>query len=183
MIMTVQTLFDFTRSDEVDNWVESSDTTRPAGMSKAVLVMQKTEVYQRAVLFTLFNPQPNGSGFAAIRCDGSFNLSSVRCIIMKCRGQGANLKYKMLLRHKGLGKESPIYGQVFTVPEDELATVKLPLSNFKPYHRGQELSLQSHPLDTSMITSISLKIDNGPYLPDNQPGVSALEIDWIKATK
>ncbi|XP_024940766.1 uncharacterized protein LOC107267659 isoform X3 [Cephus cinctus] len=152
-------------------------------MSKAILVLQKTQVFQRAILFTLFNPQPNGSGFAAVRCETTFNLSDFNNIILKCRGQGMNVKYKMLLRHKGLGKDSAVYGQIFTAPEGELAPVKLPLAEFKPYHRGQELSLQSHPLDTSTITNIGIKIDNGPYLPENQPGVAALEIDWIKATK
>lgn len=40
-----------------------------------------------------------------------------------------------------------------------------------------------HPLDLSAITNIAIKVDSGPYLPENQPGVSALEIDWIKAVK
>lgn len=55
--------------------------------------------------------------------------------------------------------------------------------DFKPYYRGQQLTPEAYPLDISAITSMGIKVDNGPYLPDNQPGVSALEIDWIKAVK
>lgn len=71
----------------------------------------------------------------------------------------------------------------FQAPEKEFAVIKLPLGEFKPYHRGMELPLQSHPLDISAITNVGLKVDNGQYLPDNNPGVAALEIDWIKATR
>lgn len=72
---------------------------------------------------------------------------------------------------------------LFQAPENEFATIKLPLIDFKPYYRGQQLALDAYPLDISAITNIGIKVDNGPYLPDNQPGVSALEIDWIKAIK
>ncbi|XP_046735767.1 uncharacterized protein LOC124405145 [Diprion similis] len=181
---TVQILFDFTRgSDQAGSWSEHSDTVKPSGMSKAVMVTQKTQQFQRVILFTLFNPQPNGSGFASVRCDTSFDLSEFNSITVRCRGQGVNTKYKMLLRHKGLGKDSAVYGQIFAAPEKEFATVRLPLAEFKPYHRGMELSLQTNPLDVTSITNVGLKVDNGQYLPENQPGVAALEIDWIKATK
>lgn len=71
----------------------------------------------------------------------------------------------------------------FKVTENEFVTVKLPLEDFKPYYRGLPLPSETHPLDLSAITNMGIKVDNGPYLPDNQPGVSALEIDWIKAVK
>ncbi|XP_012256215.1 uncharacterized protein LOC105686168 isoform X2 [Athalia rosae] len=181
---TVQTLFDFTRGpDQAGSWSEHSDTVRSSGMSKAVMVMQKTQLFQRAILFTLFNPQTNGSGFASVRCETNFDLSEFSNITIRCRGQGVNIKYKMLLRHKGLGKDSAVYGQIFSAPEKEFATVRLPLAEFKPYHRGRELPLETNPLDIAAITNVALKVDNGQYLPDNHPGVAALEIDWIKATK
>ncbi|XP_066587585.1 uncharacterized protein [Prorops nasuta] len=180
---SAQTLFDFTRADYTSNWVEASDTIKSNGMSKAVMVIQKTQMFQRAVFFTLFIQRPSGSGFAAVRCDTNFDISECQNIIMKCRGHGINYRYKILLRHKGLDKNSVVYGQVFTAPETDFNIVKLPLLNFKPYYRGQELSLEQNPLDTSAITSISFKIDSSFYLPENQPGVSALEVDWIKAAK
>ncbi|OXU31878.1 hypothetical protein TSAR_010158 [Trichomalopsis sarcophagae] len=180
---SVQTLFDFTRLDQLNNWTEHSDTAKPSGMSKAVLVLQKSQLFQRAIFFSLFVPKASGAGFAAIRTETNFDLREYHYIAIKCRGQGVNLKYKMVLRHKGLGRDSAVYGQVFTVAENEFATVKLPLEDFKPYYRGLPLPLETHPLDLSAITNMGIKVDNGPYLPDNQPGVSALEIDWIKAVK
>ncbi|XP_043275069.1 uncharacterized protein [Venturia canescens] len=181
-----QTLFDFTRpglDNALTTWTENSDTTKTTGTSKAAFVTQKSQVFQRAVLFTLLNPKKNGAEYAAVQCDASFNLGEFNNICLRCRAQGANVNYKMLLRHKNLDKNSVVYGQVFTAPINEFGTMKLPFNAFKPYHRGQELDIESNPLDTTLITSIGLKIDKGPYLPDNQDGVAALEIDWIKATK
>lgn len=112
---TSQTLFDFTRTDQLGNWTECSDTVKITGMSKAVFVIQKTQLIQRAILFTLFNPRPNRTGYAAVRCDTNFDLSGSKYIAIKCRGQGINYKYKMLLRHKGFDTNNVVYGQVFTV--------------------------------------------------------------------
>ncbi|KAJ8679466.1 hypothetical protein QAD02_015253 [Eretmocerus hayati] len=180
---TVHTLFDFTKTDHVNNWTEYSDTVRSTGMSKAALVIQKSQIIQRAILFTLFVPKMSGSGFAGIRTETNFDLREYHYIAIKCRGQGVNFKYKMVLRHKGLGKDSAVYGQVFTVIESEFSVLKLSLDDFKPYFRGLPVSPEANPLDTSAITNIGIKIDNGPYLPENQSGVSVLEIDWIKALK
>lgn len=112
---TSKTLFDFTRADQVGNWIECSDTIKTTGMSKAVIVIQKTHLVQRGILFTLFNPRPNKLGYAAVRCDTNFDLSDYNCITIKCRGQGINFKYKMLLRHKGMDINSMVFGQTFTV--------------------------------------------------------------------
>ena len=59
-------LFDFTTcsQSDIDTWQEVSDTVRTVGMSKAVLALQTTRVFQRAVMFAVINPQPNGAGFA-----------------------------------------------------------------------------------------------------------------------
>ena len=35
----------------------------------ATIVLQKTHVFRRAVLFALLNPQPNGAGFASMNKD------------------------------------------------------------------------------------------------------------------
>lgn len=215
---TAQTLFDFTRSGSdsaSELWTETSDTMKGStGMSKAALVIQKSPSFQRAVLFTLLNPKKTGNGYAAVQCETNFNLGDFNNISIRCRAQGINVHYKMILRHKARENNSLVYGQVFTViiivqkncgtvfllhvricailriltliiqaPTNEFATVKLPFGIFKPYYHGKELSVEENPLDRTAITNIGLKIDKGPYLPDNQPGVAALEIDWIKATK
>lgn len=96
--------------------MEISDTVREVGKSKASLVLQQTQVFQRAIFFTLLNPQPNGAGFAGVRTRTNWNLSSVKNIKITCRGQGSNENYKIVLRHNGLESNDDIsYEQFFTV--------------------------------------------------------------------
>lgn len=111
-----KTLFDFTESDDPMNWIEQSDTVREVGMSKAIFTRQKTQVFQRGIIFFLLNPQPNGAGFAGVRILRNFNLSEYQNLQMNVRGQGENINYKVILRHKGLDNEpNPTYEQYFTV--------------------------------------------------------------------
>ncbi|CAG5097125.1 Protein of unknown function [Cotesia congregata] len=149
-------LFDFTTASNVDNWSEISDTVRTPGMSKAVLTLQKTQLFQRGIFFTLLNPQPNGAGFAGVRMPTTWDLSGYTSIEIKCRAQGNNEHYKF-------------------------STISLPLKNFKPYYRGQEV-LNGTPLDTANITTFGLQVFGGVYSPFKQSGVSALEIETIVAT-
>ncbi|XP_051158968.1 uncharacterized protein LOC127280153 isoform X2 [Leptopilina boulardi] len=177
-------LFDFTTISNIDNWMEISDTVREVGKSKASLVLQQTQVFQRAIFFTLLNPQPNGAGFAGVRTRTNWNLSSVKNIKITCRGQGSNENYKIVLRHNGLESNDDIsYEQFFTAPmsSETFSTVTIPLDNFKPYYRGKEI-IDADPLNTSNITMFGLQVYGGVYLPIKQKGVSALEIETIAAT-
>lgn len=174
-------LFDFTTVENVDNWREISDTVRTVGKSKAVLALQTTQVFQRAIFFTLLNPQPNGAGFAGIRTMTNLNLSNFENIEINCRGQGNNSHYKIVLRHKGLHSNEDItYEQFFMAPMSDIdfSTVTLPLVNFKPYYRGREVP-DAEPLDTANITMLGLQVFGGVYLPKKQKGVSALEVENI----
>ncbi|XP_054014832.1 uncharacterized protein LOC128895887 isoform X1 [Hylaeus anthracinus] len=174
-------LFDFTTMDNVDHWQEISDTVRTVGMSKGILVLQTTQIFQRAVFFTLLNPQPNGAGFAGVRTMTNLNLSNFKYIEITCRGQGSNSHYKVVLRHRGLHSNKDItYEQFFMAPmsNSTFSTVTMPLSMFKPYYRGQEIPY-AEPLDTSNITMFGLQVYGGVYLPIKQKGVSALEIENI----
>lgn len=54
-------LVDFTTMQTLHGWVEISDVLRNIGKSKAVLSLQKTHKFQRAVLFTMLNPQPGNT--------------------------------------------------------------------------------------------------------------------------
>merc|ERR1711974_463781 len=69
-------LFDFTDptlfgEEQAASWWESSDTVRSAGMSKAVFSLQRSVRFQRAVLFAMINPQPNG--FAGVKSNITFS--------------------------------------------------------------------------------------------------------------
>lgn len=109
-------LFDFTKLPNLHGWSEISDVVREAGMSKATLVLQKTQRFQRAVLFTMLNTQPNGAGFASFRTDTKLDLSNYKTIQLYCRGQGENYGYKVVLRHRHENTEPfSSYEQMFQV--------------------------------------------------------------------
>lgn len=109
-------LFDFTDMQSVDDWREVSDTVRTVGKSKAVLTLQTSQLFQRAVFFTLLNPQSNGAGFAGVRKSTNLDLSRFENIEITCRGQGQNSHYKIVLRHRGQNSNEDLsYEQFFTV--------------------------------------------------------------------
>ena len=176
-------LFDFTdtNGDAGSGWIESSDTVRQPGMSKATLVVQKAQLFQRAVFFALLNPQPNGAGFAGVRKPTNFDLTKYSNVDLKIRGQGVHAGFKVVLKHHGeVGDASPSYEQFFQAPED-FQVISLPLSEFKPYWRGQLVN-DTEPLDAADITSFGIQFYGGVYSPVKQSGPSTLEIDWIKAS-
>lgn len=109
-------LFDFTNVQSVDDWWEVSDTVRTVGKSKAVLTLQTSQLFQRAVFFTLLNPQPNGAGFAGVRKRINIDLSGFKNIEITCRAQGQNNHYKICLRHRGQNSNMDLsYEQFFLV--------------------------------------------------------------------
>lgn len=119
-------LFDFTNVQDLDDWREVSDTVRTVGKSKAVLTLQRSQLFQRAVFFTLLNPQENGAGFAGVRKQTNLNLSRFKNIKIICRGQGQNSNYKISLRHRGQNSNEDVsYEQFFTV--------KIQVSKFLSY--------------------------------------------------
>lgn len=164
----------------VTDWVEESDTLRDVGMSKATLILQKTKVFQRAILFTMLNPQPNGACFAGVKTATMFDLSDYESITINLRSQGANSHYKMVMQHKSRNTTSPTYEQMFEVPQGDFYTIRIPLDKFQPFSRGKLVN-NTEPLDKSHITSIGIQVFGGVYLPIKQSGVSSLEIDWIRA--
>ena len=131
MFSAEQILFDFTNasSSTVNDWIEISDTEREVGKSKGVLVEQKTQQFQRAVFFTLLNPQPNGAGFAGIAYrNKSFDLSAFTGLKLSVRAQGENFIYKVMLRHHN--EESslqPSYEIFFEVRKKHLADPSIDL--------------------------------------------------------
>ncbi|CAG5021607.1 unnamed protein product [Parnassius apollo] len=176
-----QYLFDFTKSDNVENWQEQSDTVRDVGMSKAVFVLHQNTGYRRAIFFALLNPQLNGAGFAGVRAIKTYNLTGYTKLQIQCRGQGQYNGFKMVLRHKGLNDE-PNYSfeQYFQGPKEEFAVRNLPFSEFKAYYRGKRVN-NNETLDISQITSIGIQMYGGVYQPIKQKGPATLEIEWIRA--
>lgn len=109
-------LFDFTKIESVDNWFEVSDTVRRGGSSKAVLSLQKTQLFQNAIFFTVLNPlQPQHAGFAGVKTVVDLNLTEYKNISIRCKAQGQNEHYKIVLNHKGHDVNAITYEQFFHV--------------------------------------------------------------------
>lgn len=109
-------LFDFKSLKSVDEWKESSDTVRTVGKSKATLVLQKTELFENAIFFSLLHPQSNGACFAGVRIPVMFNLSDHKKITIRCRGEGENSRYKIVLKHNGqTSNNDTTYEHIFQV--------------------------------------------------------------------
>jgi len=178
-------LFNFTDpAVDMSGWTEVSDTVREPGKSKALLVLQKTQVFQRAVFFALLNPQPNGAAFAGVRHPIALQLFPASSITIKCRAQGSNSHFKIALKHHGQQPgpvRTPSYEYYFEAPGgDELQYLNFPLLEFKPYINGV-LCIDCDPLDTGDITSFGIQVYGGVNEEVKQSGPEALEIDWIKA--
>merc|ERR1712227_186892 len=183
-------LFDFTTLDNLDNWHESSDTTREVGMSKASFVLQKTQKYQRAIFFALLNPQPNGACFAGFRTEVNFDSSNYDSIQMRLKGaQGDIWRYKLVLTHQHQSTQHS-YHTSFNVSElCDCRQVKaachcehdivLPLKDFKGCYRGK-FDPNAPPLNSTNVGSVGIQAAGGVYEEQKQHGVGSIEIDWIK---
>ncbi|KAL7300631.1 hypothetical protein TKK_0006618 [Trichogramma kaykai] len=182
-------LFDFTKPDAaqlLQSWHESSDTVREVGQSKAALVLQRSQLFQRAVFFALLNPQPNGAGFAGVRSPVAWDLRGRRELCLRYRARGQIERYKLVLRHRGQHSNDDVeYEQIFRVRNEaesmgEFREARLALADFKPYWRGREQP-QAPPLDLERVSMIGLQVFGGVYMDYKQSGVGSMEIDAIWA--
>lgn len=183
-------LFDFTTLPNLDNWQESSDTTREVGMSKASLVLQKTQRYQRAIFFALLNPQPNGACFAGFRSETDFDSSKYDAIQLRLKGaQGDIWRYKICLNHQSQNYQKS-YHTSFNVTDicnckhvtgacHCEQDVTLPLADFKGYYRGK-LDPDAPSLNSTNVASLAIQAAGGVYEDEKQKGVGSIEIDWIQ---
>lgn len=63
----------------------------------------------------MLNPQPNGAGFAGVKRRVTMNLSDFTKITIRCRGQGENTRYKIVLGHNGQDSGDITYEHIFVV--------------------------------------------------------------------
>ena len=107
---------DFTTMENVDSWYEQSDTVRVPGKSKASLVLQKTQIFQRGIFFVLLNPQLDGSCFAMMKIDGNFDLSGYKGFQLLFKSQSASLqKWKISMETNASKDRFSNYEQQFEV--------------------------------------------------------------------
>jgi len=185
-------LFDFTDpkifgEEEAASWWESSDTVRSAGMSKAVFSLQRSVRFQRAVLFAMINPQPNGAGFAGVKSNISFSEEDLKTkpqgFLLKLRGQGQLKYWKVVLTDSDQVGLPLLYTYEHKFPLNslnnrEMEEVHLPLTEFAAFFRGQQVE-DAPPLDLTKIGAFGLQTFGGVYDDFKQSGVGTLEIDSI----
>ncbi|KAJ8983792.1 hypothetical protein NQ317_000353 [Molorchus minor] len=132
------------------------------GKSKSSFVMIKTDLFKRAVLFTLLNPQSCGAALAGIRKAVSMDISNYQNISMKIRGQGQYKGYKFFMWHKGHnGSQVPSYVHFLSTyyslsaPSD-FNVVNLPHTKISTLLGGSSFLKTGEPLDRTQITSMGI---------------------------
>lgn len=177
-------LFDFRNASSLEDWTESSDTVRVVGMSKASFVLQKSQLFSRAVLFTMLNPQPNGACFAGFwNRKETHDLSGYEGLEVSVRQQGDAPIQKVVLYHNGEQEASGTcsYEVKYNAGNNtEFRSMQLPFSAFEGYKRGRKCP-NPPPLNTANITSVGLQVAGGVHEDYKQSGVSSLEINYIRA--
>merc|ERR1711990_1311836 len=185
-------LFDFTDpalfgEEQAASWWESSDTVRSAGMSKAVFSLQRSVRFQRALLFAIINPQPNGAGFAGMKSNITFSDEQLKVkpqgFLLKLRGQGQLQYWKVVLTNSDQLGLPLLYTYEHKFPlhslnNGEMEEVHLPLTEFAAFFRGQQVE-DAPPLDLTKIGAFGLQTFGGVYDDFKQSGVGTLEINSI----
>merc|ERR1712032_1307451 len=193
--------------EQAASWWESSDTVRSAGMSKAVFSLQRSVRFQRAVLFAMINPQPNGAGFAGVKSNVNFSSevhlhvnfqhflvqsfllfhfipqAKPQGFLLKLRGQGQLQYWKVVMTDSDQLGLPLLYTYEHKFPlhsinNGEMEEVHLPLTEFAAFFRGQQVE-DAPPVDLTKIGAFGLQTIGGVYDEFKQSGVGTLEIDSI----
>merc|ERR1712037_168830 len=165
-------VFDFTDAalfgeEQAASWWESSDTVRSAGMSKAVFSIQRSVRFQRALLFAIFNPQPNGAGFAGMKTNITFTDEQ-----LKAKSQG------FLLKLRGQGQLQ--YWKVVLTNSDQLGLPLLYTYEHKfNLHSLNKGEMEEVHLPLTEIGAFGLQTFGGVYDDFKKSGVGSLEIDSV----
>ena len=132
-VLTSNYLFDFRTLNTVEDWYEVSDTVRTLGSSKATIVLQKTQVFQRAIFFSLLNPLPSGACFAGMKVrKEDFDFSGYSGLLMQCRSQSQNQNsWELVLETNSSNDRFSSYSAFFEVSFIAKYFVLLNLLNFR----------------------------------------------------
>eukprot|EP00729_Bicosta_minor_P010529 gene10529-21840_t len=188
---SAEVLFDFSRASAVEEWFEVSDTVREVGKSKATLVAQQTQLFTRAVLFAILNPQENGACFAGMRAElGRKDVSRFDGVEIRCKGAGLT-NWKAILRASDTPELS--YEAFFGIEPDQVEgngeagssgrdsydqRVVLLFEQFTAIYRGAPVP-DAPPLDLTSVVSFGLQAYGGVYNNTQQSGAGAMELDTI----
>jgi NADH dehydrogenase [ubiquinone] 1 alpha subcomplex assembly factor 1 len=182
MTLEPEYLFDFT-TKFVDKWYEVSDTVRDVGKSKATMVLQKTQIFQRAILFALLNPQSNGAAFAGMYFDGPYDFKSFSGFEIKLKLQSLNIKqWKVILKQLKSDDRFETYEHKFEPKQETNHDFEIVTMKFSDFHQhiNGTINPNEPALDLAKIATFGFQTFGGVYDDFKQSGPGSLELDYVK---
>ena len=168
-IQNEKVLFNFQKSDEVNNWRIVNDGVM-GGLSQSEIVLSdsSTAVFQGTVSLE------NNGGFSSTRTNPRFyNLAGYDGIILRLKGDGKKYQFRLRMddRFDGIS-----YRYLFKTDINKWIIIRVPFNECVPVFRGRLLD-DVEPISPERIQQV------GFLISDKQAGLFKLEIDWIKAYK
>lgn len=165
--MTETAIFDFSRTDNSDNWIIINDTVM-GGVSDSEFIMESDSI---AVFRGTVSLENNG-GFASVRTSQvNYNLAEYDGISLMVRGDGKNYYFRLETYNTWRGIA---YQSSFETTAGKWITVRIPFNEFAASFRGRKLR-EAPELDPGRIRSFGILIS------ERQEGPFRLEIARIGA--
>ena len=166
---TLQTLFDFTRTDARKEWQTVNDGVM-GGVSEGKFKITDTKTLE---FFGKLSLENNG-GFASVRTRAKkIGLEKGDTLVAKVRGDGREYSLNLYL-NKPLIAFS--YRATVQTKKDEWIEVKLPLDKFEATSFGRVVK-DAGPVKPEEINAL------GFMLGDKKAGPFKMEIEWIKVER
>ena len=168
-IQNEKVLFNFQKSDEVNNWRIVNDGVM-GGLSQSEIVLSdsSTAVFQGTISLE------NNGGFSSTRTNPRFyNLAGYDGIILRLKGDGKKYQFRLRMddRFDGIS-----YRYLFKTDINKWIIIRVLFNECVPVFRGRLLD-DVEPISPERIQQV------GFLISDKQAGLFKLEIDWIKAYK
>ena len=112
----------------------------------------------------------NNGGFSSIRAYYPPNLTNIKSILIKVRGDGREYSFRV----RGNSSSWASYTHSFNTVKGEWIEKELKIDDFYPVYRGYSLG------NMPLLSDIVIK-EIGIMISDKIEGQFNLEIDWIKA--
>jgi hypothetical protein len=166
-MMTEKTLFDFADARSAARWFNRDDSVM-GGVSAS-----RMTTVAGAALFSGNVSLENNGGFASVRSRTLRPADDLRgYTALRARVKGDGKTYIFSLQTYTASRLN--YWQRFETTKDEWLEVALPFSEFVAVFRGDPVR-NAPALDLRALASY------GIFITDNQTGLFALEIAWLKA--
>ena len=152
-------------TDDLLNWNIVNDSVM-GGRSQATLKL----VNDSYANFDGYLSLQNNGGFSSIRAYYPPNLTNIKSILIKIRGDGREYSFRV----RGNSSSWASYTHSFNTVKGEWIEKELKIDDFYPVYRGYSLG------NMPLLSDIVIK-EIGIMISDKIEGQFNLEIDWIKA--